>query len=602
MPNEENETYDSSDSAACFEQGVSALEQGEIPAAVRAFEAYIALRPDDGDGWYNLGVAHYELGELAAAAASMRQAARHGAEGLAQSCLEIAAELQSRQRPLDALPFCELASEITPSVQARQRLIWLLRDCNQTDRALAELEQALSEQPRHLGFKLQKAFLQPQIYQSPEHMAHWRQHLLRELDDLEAWLTEPALLTGSRELYLYSPIFDLMAMGENEAATYARISAIWRRIFAAADADRPLAPRPSSGPLRLGIVSATVYGHSTMTYFMGMLELLRQQGDITTAIFYAGPRRDDTTAYVESLTPSFFQLAPDLEALRTTISAWEPDVLLYLDVGIEPMLYTLAHYRLAPLQCVTSGVPITTGISTMDAYLSCAWFEPPEADAYYSEALFRTHKLNVLMHSFRLPETRRTRQDFGFADDEVLYVFPHTLIRVDPELDALIAQILIGVPKSRLLLIGFQQLETQVLERLTAKHAGLADRIGILPRMPQPEFLNLLSLCDLALDGLRLGGGNLSFQCFAVGLPVICCPSPFLRCRIAAGLYRLSGILDTIAADWPDYARRAIALGQDAEARRLLSQNILAAREQVFEQSEGVSEIFDFFRSARTRP
>lgn len=58
-----------------------------------------------------------------------------------------------------------------------------------------------------------------------------------------------------------------------------------------------------------------------------------------------------------------------LEA-QARIAELELDVLVYLDIGMEPMSYFLGLARLARAQCVLPGHPVTTGISTIDYFLS----------------------------------------------------------------------------------------------------------------------------------------------------------------------------------------------------------------------------------------
>ena len=71
------------------------------------------------------------------------------------------------------------------------------------------------------------------------------------------------------------------------------------------------------------------------------------------------------------------------------VAATELDVLFYADIGMDPTTYFLAFSRLAPVQCVTWGHPVTTGIPNIDDYLSSDVFEAPGAEAHYTERLIR---------------------------------------------------------------------------------------------------------------------------------------------------------------------------------------------------------------------
>ncbi len=69
---------------------------------------------------------------------------------------------------------------------------------------------------------------------------------------------------------------------------------------------------------------------------------------------------------------------------------------------MDPVAGRLAAQRLAPVQCVTWGQPETTGMPTMDYFLSSALMEPPDGDAHYTERLVRLPQLGLCY----LPEGR----------------------------------------------------------------------------------------------------------------------------------------------------------------------------------------------------
>ena len=80
-----------------------------------------------------------------------------------------------------------------------------------------------------------------------------------------------------------------------------------------------------------------------------------------------------------------------------------------------PFGYFLAFSRLAPVQCVSFGHPDTTGIPTMDYFVSNDLYETPGSEAHYSERLFRLHDLASLAYYYR-PERsaqRKDRRHFG---------------------------------------------------------------------------------------------------------------------------------------------------------------------------------------------
>ncbi|MEZ0370086.1 MAG: hypothetical protein ACAI44_13445 [Candidatus Sericytochromatia bacterium] len=588
-----------------FSQGADALERQDYVTACQCFEAFLQHNPQDADAWHNLGLAHFYRLEARPAQRCWQQALAYSLDPapVEETIFEAADSLvHEHYRSAEAIGLYDLLLD-SPRYQRQAHLfkIWCLLSNNRAEDAALLVEAALKKFPNDLAFRLQNTFLLPQVYRSGEDFSYWRRRLLSALDQLEAWIaSQPAI--ESSQVLTYSPIFSLMPMGMNERETFQRISRIWRQLFVATGAQAPVAPPP--GPrLRLGLISASVWNHSTMHYFLGMFELLAQEADIETALFDFGARSDGMTELIKSLVHHYVRLPRELEPGIAAIRDFQPEILMYLDIGQETLLYTMAHYRLAPVQCVTAGVPVTTGIDTMDYYFSSRCFELEQAQEHYSETLIRLTELMVCMRPPEMPSRLKDRAAFGIPAEAHVYFFPHTLFRVDPELDDIMAAILTRDPQAQIYLMRFLNtgFHVHLQARFAASHPELNERLHFLPWMSQPEFLNLLALADVALDALRLAGGNVSFQSFWVGTPMITCPTPYLRGRIASGLYRLLGLDDWIATDWQDYLEKALKLGTDPDTRAALSARILAGRDQIFNRSEGMQEMFSWFRKWRNQ-
>ena len=70
-----------------------------------------------------------------------------------------------------------------------------------------------------------------------------------------------------------------------------------------------------------------------------------------------------------------------LDAWRQAILADAPHVIIYPEVGMDRVSAQLAAQRLAPVQCNAWGHPDTSGLPTLDYYLSSDLMEPPDGAA-----------------------------------------------------------------------------------------------------------------------------------------------------------------------------------------------------------------------------
>src|SRR6185503_10431924 len=99
--------------------------------------------------------------------------------------------------------------------------------------------------------------------------------------------------------------------------------------------------------------------------------------------FSLGLEEDAETRYARSRAARFEQGKTDLRQWAETILDARPDVLIYPEIGMDPMTVRLASLRLAPVQAAAWGHPETSGLPTMDYYLSAEDLEPPDAQANY---------------------------------------------------------------------------------------------------------------------------------------------------------------------------------------------------------------------------
>src|SRR5207247_8154977 len=102
-----------------------------------------------------------------------------------------------------------------------------------------------------------------------------------------------------------------------------------------------------------------------------------------------GRHEDETARAIQEHADEYVVLPADLPLARRLIAEQRLDVLVYTDVGLDPVTSTLAHSRLAPVQCVTWGHPVTTGIPTLDYFLSSELLEGEGAEQHYTENLVR---------------------------------------------------------------------------------------------------------------------------------------------------------------------------------------------------------------------
>ena len=107
-------------------------------------------------------------------------------------------------------------------------------------------------------------------------------------------------------------------------------------------------------------------------------------------------------------------------------------MLVFAEVGMDAVTYTLAFSRMAPIQCATWGHPDTTGSPAIDYFISSELLETAEADAHYTERLVRLPNLGTYYERPRLVGPAAVAEFFGLPADRHLYLCPQTLFKFHP--------------------------------------------------------------------------------------------------------------------------------------------------------------------------
>jgi predicted O-linked N-acetylglucosamine transferase (SPINDLY family) len=582
------------DYAAAFNNlGAALREQGELDAALAACQEALRLQPQYPEAYNNLGTVLHEQGAFEAALAAYQNADR-----LKPDCADVHFNLGTlyvAQKNHDAaMEQYREAIRLQPDHDKALAFLGLiLLEENQFAEAIPYVQRAMQCRPTD-GFRLRLATLLPVTYTSTQDVWQNRQHLISTLNQLE----QGQLKINDPTKEFAGPVFYLAYQGYNDRDIQQQLARIYRTAYTAADVTYPRSPQRYDKPL-IGFISAHLCNHTIGKLNHGIIANLSRDL-FHVVVFSLGDRQDDIARYIRAHADAFVVLPKNLAAIRSTILQYHPDVLFYPDIGMEPVTYFLAMSRLAPVQCVTWGHPVTTGIPTMDYFISSTNLEPEDADEHYTETLVRLSTPPTYYVRPTLPAQHKTRADFGFHGDDHLYLCPQSLFKFHPDFDPILAAILRRDPQGQLVLLGGNghRWTTLLLDRFQHTMPEVVERIRFLPRQDYVGFYSLLAMGDVMLDTLHFGGGNTTYEAVAFGTPVVTLPGAFMRGRVTAALYKKMGVLDCIASTPEEYVDLAVRLGTDKAYRARLSATLLANNHVLYEDIGMIRELEQFFLQA----
>lgn len=443
-----------------------------------------------------------------------------------------------------------------------------LLECRVDDaRAVADRRIVLDDS---FAARIRRATMLPQIYDSPEQIHQVRQRFSAELDEL---LSRPVTPVTDPPGELGLLPFYLAYHNENNVALLRKFCAVVRRAFHASTT-LPARSRPP-GPIRVGFVSTYFHSHSVGRTTCGLIRDLPRKR-FSVHVFAIAPADDRQRAAIEAAADHYHRLPNNLRSIHRAIVEANLDVLVFSDIGMHPTTYFLALWRLAPLQVATWGHSETSGIDTVDYYLSADGVEGEAAQEHYSETLLRPRAFFLPGYERPAAAPRLSADSFGLASGRRRYACLQAQFKLHPDMDEVFKGILERDPQGDVILLDSRPSWSALLRhRLQRKLGEAAQRVRFLPRLQHERFLAMLAVSDVSLDPLYFGGCNSSCEAMALGVPVVTLPGSHLYGRFTTALYEELGLQDGVADSIDDYAERAVRLARDRDYRATVSGEIL---------------------------
>ncbi len=552
-------------------------DSGRPEAAEPAYRTALQLRPRDPECLNNLGSLLLGLGRLAEA--------------------EQAYAAALRIRP----DYAEAYYNLGCALLAQNRL----------DAARVCYGQALVHKPDYgaARFALCMAEL-PVLYATTDEIGRRREAYEGALRRLAATVAQEPVPAGLAAGVGASPPFFLAYQGQDDRVLQALHGGLASRLVAAAAPARPRVRIPGPRePVRVGIVTGFFQTHTVWSLLVrGWLKRLdRDRFELIG--YHTGSRDDAATAEARSLCDRFHAGRATPERWGDRIVGDAPHVLLYPEIGIDPMAARLAAERLAPVQCAAWGHPVTSGLPTIDYFLSSDLMEPADADAHYTERLVRLPNLGTWYHPAGASPLPLSRRDIGLRDGAVVYWSGQALFKYLPQFDEVFPRIAAAVGDCQFVFIEFAQSE-QVTDLFRRRLHGAFAAAGLdagrhcvlLPSLEHHRFLAAAGLCDGVLDTIGWSGGKSTLDCLTQDLPLVTLRGALMRGRHGAAILERLGLRQTIADSVDAYVELAVRLARDAGWRTELRRATAARKARLYRDDAPIEALADVLdQAARLR-
>jgi len=589
--------------------GVCRQQQGSLEEAIALIGQALAHQPWFPDAHFNLGIVLKQAGRLAEAKTHLQLALEQGGPD-PEVLYQLGLVLRQRGELEAALVPLRQALELQPDfADAAYTLAILLRDCGREEEATELFYRLWQADPADLAAALGWCVSQlPLLYDTPEQIPVARERYRQALHQVKArWEQLPrdpeTLEQAAAGVGSVQPFF-LPYQGQNDRELQQLYGSLVGEVMAARYPQPPLLRQRRRQRLRVGIVSGLFRDHSVWKILTrGWVEAL-DPAQVALYGFHTSAIQDEIT---RSLPPRFEQFVAgsrSLEEWQATIREAQLDVLLYPEVGIDPVCAQLAALRLAPVQAMAWGHPQTSGLPTMDVFISSELMEPPDGAGHYTEQLLPLPGIGTYYIPLDMNPAPVDWPAWGVDPDRVLYLCAQSLFKYLPQYDEVFPRIAREVGRCQFLFLrgrlsqGIRQRFWQRLQRAFRAY-GLAaeDYVLLLPELSPAQYAAYNALGDVYLDSIGWSGGNTTLEALPHGLPIVTLPGSLMRGRHTYAILQQMGIPETIAHTLEDYVQIAVRLGLDDRWREQMGRQVQARQERVYRDPAPIRALEQWLQS-----
>lgn len=563
-----------------------AHQQGHWQAADQAYQQALQIQPTYSPAHYNLGLLHAWLNQF-------EQACWHWQQVLVLAPWEsdtyrhLASVLLAQNRATEAQQLLEqalLLGDKQAEIYYGMGQMFFYR--KQFVECHAAFKKAAQLRPQDPLYRLQTALTEvfpPLTWEQeealPQHLWLIMQHFQPGEFNVSHWgdqLVQNQLLT----------LFEMVYYPMDIAMFKRRYAQLFQPVL------NPTPKRRSAPPFRLGFLVTFSHSRIFMSLMQGILQHLDRQR-FELVVFCSPADAGWIKQQWLGPEPEWHWLPSSWQGAVNYIRNTHLDLLYFWEVGTDPLNYWLAFVRLAPIQITSWGSVTTTGVPTIDYFISSRGMEEPDAQQQYSEQLVTLSRLPAC---FTLPPKKasffESRTELEWPEQAHVYLCPHNFLKMARPFGELVRGILAADPQGIWVIMGDQEgYAYQLLRsRMATVWDEFASRIVVMAPLVKDDYLNVLREADVLLDTSSYGGGNVSYEAISLGCPLVTWPGSAMCSRITAALYQQMGFTTLIARSAATYIQLAVRLACDPEWRAEQITQMNALKHRVVDDRDVVTE------------
>lgn len=540
---------------------------GRAEDALASYARAAELDPDRFAAWFNLAQMHAEHGRPVQAIEAFRRALRieptsgEARLGLAAALVDSAHTGENGASACaEALALVEANWSHAPD-PSRGRFVFAmaLAGCERWTEAATHLESLVAAHPDATEVQNQLANCYNRVGRVADAVREYRETFRRAPDFHHALTGVLGTLNAVADVGPEDVFEAHRAWAATVAAPLYPVAARFRNA------------RDPGRRLRIGYVSPDLRRHPVGTMFAPVLER-HDAARVETFCYYNYPRGDVMTDRMRRAAHNWRDVAgQDDAAVADAIRTDAIDILVDLVGHTRYTRLPVFARKPAPVQVSWLGYFNTTGLATMDYFVTDPVSSPPGQERYFVERLMR---LPASRFCYEPPEFMPEVNALpARARGHVTYGCLNNLAKLNDRVLALWARVMQTVPGARLVLQASALNDPLVQKSLRARaeaHGIATDRLELRRFVPVEQAAAAYHDIDVALDPFPFCGGMTSLEALWMGVPVVTLPQTMIAGRQTASMLANLGLSELIAEDEASYVAAAVDLVRDLDRLAVL--------------------------------
>ncbi|MBP2630514.1 MAG: repeat-containing protein [Firmicutes bacterium] len=354
--------------------------------------------------------------------------------------------------------------------------------------------------------------------------------------------------------------------------------------------------------LRIGYISPDFRVHP-VTYFSLQLLLEYNKEKFEIYCYSSTKKPDEVTERLKTLVTKWQDISnTTYQDAAKLIYEDEIDILVDLSGHTAHTVLPVLAYKPAPIQMSGIGYVNTTGLKTVDYFITDNYCDPEGLnDRYFTEKLLRLPKTHFCYTGNS--EAPLCKEAPSNKNGLITFGSFNKFKKVTDKTLALWASILNRVPNSKLVIkaAAFANEYGTKLAKNKLMNSGIKEEQLEL-RPSSLDYMEQYNDIDIALDTYPCAGGTTTFEALYMGVPVVTLAGEQHVSRFGYSILKNLDFEEGIAYDEAEYVEKAILLAQDKAKLnelhktlrvRMLNSPLMNGKQYVHDMENAYRKIWD---------